>query len=322
MRELFDQLVAGGEAGINRIISERTLETVQLDFKTKKNPNSGRFDDEDKKVYGKALSAFANSSGGLLIWGVDARKGPDGVDCAQAPGMPISDIEQFHAEAIRFSGDLLIPRHEGIVTAIIPCAQVSGAGYLLVQVDRSERRPHRCEAKGDKHYYKRAGDSSFAMEHYDIEDAFRRFAVPTLKLGVRFSTAMRDGQNRILKGHLEIYLENPSSMTAKMPYLQMRSIFGAGESSRRPQNMIRQGEGDWITYSGDASVVVHPDLSRTMVTFDIEFDWASGDCKIQGKSPRLWGFRAECRFGCENSAASQETIELDEGDLVRMMRIA
>lgn len=228
MRELFDQLVSEGEAGIDRIISERMLETVQLDFKTKRNSTNGRFEDEDKKVYGKAISAFANSSGGLLIWGVDARKGPDGVDCAQAPGIPISDIEQFQVEAIRFSGDLLMPRHDGIVIASIPSARASGSGYLLVHVERSGRRPHRCEAKGDKHYYKRAGDSSFAMEHYDIEDAFKRFAVPTLKLGNRFSAGMLDGAGRIMKGTLEIYLDNQSSVTAKMPYLQMRRVSGCG----------------------------------------------------------------------------------------------
>lgn len=320
MRELFDQLVSDGEAGIDRIISERTLETVQLDFKTKRTPTNGRFEDEDKKVYGKALSAFANSSGGLLIWGVDARKGPDGVDCAQAPGVPISDIEQFQVEAIRFSGDLLMPRHDGIVIASIPSAQASGSGYLLVQVERSERRPHRCEAKGDKHYYKRAGDSSFAMEHYDIEDAFRRFAVPTLKLGTRFSPGMMDGDGRILRGRLEIYLENPSSVTAKMPYLQLRGISGAGESHHRPQNVTRHSEGDWLTYSGDASLVIHPGLSRSMAAYEIEFDWSSGDCKIQSLPAYLWGFRAECRFGCEDSPAASETIQLSQGYLIRAMQ--
>lgn len=319
MRALFDQLVAEGEAGIDRLISERTLETVQLDFKLKRTATHGRFEDEDKKVYGKALSAFANSSGGLLVWGVDARKGPDGVDCAQAPGVPISDIEQFQAEAIRFSGDLLIPRHDGIVVASVPSAITPGSGYLLVQVERSERRPHRCEARGDKHYYKRAGDSSFAMEHYDIEDAFKRFAVPNLEIGLRFFAVVKNGDGRILKGRLEIYLENLSSVTAKMPYLQLRGVFGAGHSSHRPQNVIHQNEGDWVTYSGDASVVVHPGLSRAMAAYDIEFDWTL-DCKIQGLPSYRWGFSAECRFGCENSLMAMKAVQLGESDLVRMLR--
>ena len=37
-----------------------------------------------------------------------------------------------------------------------------GAGYLLIEVGRSERRPHRCEF-GEKQYFKRVGDSSIAM---------------------------------------------------------------------------------------------------------------------------------------------------------------
>ncbi|HEV2606198.1 MAG TPA: ATP-binding protein [Microvirga sp.] len=319
MRALFDQLVAEGEAGINRLIDERTPETVQLDFKLKRDPTRGRFDDDDKRVYGKALSAFANSGGGLLIWGVDARKGPDGVDCAQPPGVPIRDVEQFRSEAIRFSGDLLIPRHDGITVEQIPSAQVAGSGYLLVQVERSERRPHRSEAKGDKQYYKRAGDSSFAMEHYDIEDAFRRFTTPTLTLGIRLSPAAHDGGGRILKGRLELYLTNTSSVTARMPYLQIRDVFGVMHGSRPVPQIIQHSEGGWASYSGDASVVVHPGLSRTMVAFVIEFDWTSG-CKIDGKPTYLWRFSAECRFGCENLAAVQQALHLNERDLAQMLQ--
>ena len=32
----------------------------------------------------------------------------------------------------------------------------------------------------DRRYYKRAGDSTYVMEHYDIEDAFRRAVTPSL----------------------------------------------------------------------------------------------------------------------------------------------
>jgi hypothetical protein len=75
-----------------------------------------------------------------------------------------------------------MPRHDGIRLAAVRSEQQSGAGYLLVYVERSERRPHRCEATGEGRYFKRAGDNTFPMEHYDIEDAFRRASLPDLAM--------------------------------------------------------------------------------------------------------------------------------------------
>jgi putative SOS response-associated peptidase YedK len=68
--DLFEQLQREGEPGIDRLILERTQETVELDFKLKETSSHGGFSDGDKRTLGRAFSAFANSSGGLLIWGV------------------------------------------------------------------------------------------------------------------------------------------------------------------------------------------------------------------------------------------------------------
>lgn len=321
LRALYDQLLAEGEAAIDRLIGERKQETVELDFKRKRDPSHGRFDDEDKRVYGKALSAFANSGGGLLIWGVNARKGDDGIDCAQAPGIPIAEIERFQSETIRFAGELLIPRHDGIIVERILSAKAVDSGYLLVQVERSERRPHRCEAKGEKQYFKRAGDSSFAMEHYDIEDAFRRISVPTLKLGIRFVPGARDGLGKLQRGNLQLYLQNQSSVTARMPYLQVINVGEANGGSTPGQEIILYTEENWLTYSGNASVAIHPGLSRTLVEYRLEFGWSSDHITtVQGVPAYGWSFAADCRFGCENSAAKAESIRLSEPNLVEMVR--
>src|SRR5438552_3985837 len=56
-----------------------TFETEWLDFK-----GADRLDDEGiKEIWSKALSGFANSGGGVLIFGIDARKDQSsGIDCA------------------------------------------------------------------------------------------------------------------------------------------------------------------------------------------------------------------------------------------------
>jgi hypothetical protein len=100
MRDLYDQLLAGGEVAIAQFVSERRQERVSLEFKTKANPASGEPTREDRKNLGIALSAFSNSMGGLIVWGIAAARGEDGVDCATEL-QPIAVIERFKADFTR-----------------------------------------------------------------------------------------------------------------------------------------------------------------------------------------------------------------------------
>ena len=126
MRELYDRLIREGEAGIQRLIDERTQEGVQLDFKMKGDARKGSFDQNDRKIFAKAISGFANSTGGLLIWGANAETGPDGVHCAQSPAAPIAQIELFLSEATNLAGQLIQPKHEGIHFRTIASNSASG----------------------------------------------------------------------------------------------------------------------------------------------------------------------------------------------------
>jgi hypothetical protein len=190
MRDLYDQLVARGEAAIMRLVREKQQENVALEFKTKANPATGEPTREDRQNLAIALSAFSNSMGGLIVWGISANKDADGVDCA-TDLQPIASIERFKADVTRLVSQALMPRHEGILVEAIPAQEPDGAGYLVIYVERSERRPHRAEL-GVGRYFKRIGDSSVGMEHYDIEDGFKRLVVPWLEV----KTTIRPGGAR------------------------------------------------------------------------------------------------------------------------------
>jgi predicted HTH transcriptional regulator len=58
LREQFEQLTAGE---INRLIREGKEENVQLEFKTV----NADLDRDDRRVFAKCVSGFANSSGGI-----------------------------------------------------------------------------------------------------------------------------------------------------------------------------------------------------------------------------------------------------------------
>ena len=109
---LFERLVADGEALLQQMKAVRTPETVDLEFKRKARPENGDFERGDKQALGQTLSAFANSAGGVLIFGVKAAK-VDGVDCVQDLE-PIANIASFASTARQLVGSYLLPRHEGV----------------------------------------------------------------------------------------------------------------------------------------------------------------------------------------------------------------
>jgi predicted HTH transcriptional regulator len=71
------------ELNLNQIesyIKDGQEENLSLDFKTLTDSSLSKRD--DRKNLAIALSGFANSEGGIIVWGVDARPNSDGVDVA------------------------------------------------------------------------------------------------------------------------------------------------------------------------------------------------------------------------------------------------
>jgi hypothetical protein len=262
MINLFEHLLAGGEGAIEGLIRERQQEGVTLEFKTKASATAGSLDRGDKKNLGRGLSAFANSQGGLQVWGIDARRERgDEVDCARGV-KPITNIEQFKSDVLSLVGDILMPRHDGIRVEAVECSDGSGAGYLLVHVERSERRPHMSRAPEDGRYYRRAGGSTYPMEHGDIEDAFNRRRVPVLEASHRWGKPKSVlGSRAVRIEQILIGLRNTDVATARFPYLHVAperncSVdFGAGL-----ETVVKRypSEGQWERFAAGADDVVHP----------------------------------------------------------------
>lgn len=62
------------EDDLRSYIKDKVKEDLYLEFKTKQDSRTGTLGDSDKKNFSKSLSGFANSDGGILIWGIETRK--------------------------------------------------------------------------------------------------------------------------------------------------------------------------------------------------------------------------------------------------------
>ena len=321
MRDLYDQLLAGGEAAIAQLVSERRQENLSLEFKTKANPATGEPTREDRQNLARALSAFSNSMGGVIVWGITADKDDDGVDCA-TEFQKIASIERFKADVTRLISQALMPRHEGILVEAISAQEPLGAGYLAIYVERSERRPHRAEL-GVGRYYKRIGDSSVAMEHYDIEDSFKRLVVPWLEVGYSVKPhASNQGEFRIAS--IEIHLRNPSPVTARFPYLTLSGVDGARVEGQTLFNPYEAGRGyhkydNEHHFFGGANDVVHPGLTlpvARLVTSQIRGEpREGGHFYVKPRSLRAVSVGYQC--GCYNSRPTEGEFTVSADLLIR-----
>jgi len=320
MRDLFEQIVAEGEPAILRLVAEKRQEGVDLDFKEKTDSSTGEPNRNDRRILGIALSALSNSMGGLLIWGIEARKNEDQVDCAIA-AKPIMQIDRFKGEVVRLLSQVIMPPHEGIAVEAVPSSSLPGTGYLLVLVERSERRPHRCEV-GEKLYFKRIGDSSMAMEHYDIEDSFKRIVVPDLvvEYSVRSGIVGPDGIQQTFTATLilDILLINQSPVSARFPYLAVERLDGphwvmtdqrAGIHPRAACNLIY--------FEAPAETVIHPDTSMVIAVLRVRIPATSDPMSrlVRIPSRHVAGFRY--RYGCLNSRQKVGSIAIEAEEIVR-----
>jgi hypothetical protein len=128
-------------------------ETEWLDFK-----GAARVDEKKtKEIWSEALAGFANTQGGVLVWGIDARKDTTtGVDAASGlslapnPNALKSRLYELHAEATD-------PPVLGVEIEAYTIPNSPSEGFVVCFIPESPFRPHRAE-HANKRFPIRAGD--------------------------------------------------------------------------------------------------------------------------------------------------------------------
>lgn len=123
--------------------------------------------DDDKRELLADVSAFANTAGGDLVFGVDE----EGGEATAVPGVapPDADAEVRRIEAVLRSG--LEPRLTGVEVRWIP--RVAGAGGLLVvRSTRSFAAPHRVIFRDHGKFYGRTSAGKYPLDVGELRSAF------------------------------------------------------------------------------------------------------------------------------------------------------
>lgn len=154
---------------INEIINQGLEESVHLDYKRSESLSSS---DVKKRELTKDVSSFANSDGGIIIYGVtEEDHKPKDFSFVEGNIYTKEWLENVITSIRpRISGIRIFPiRNNGDVSQTI----------YVVKIPRSEDAPHMAL---DFKYYKRYNFKSVPMEDYEVKDTFHRVRQPELQL--------------------------------------------------------------------------------------------------------------------------------------------
>lgn len=162
------------EADIQDLIINQRQESLELDYKA---CAALARTDPKKMELSKDVSAFANSSGGTIIYGVHEKDHvPMGIDV----GYDQNDVSKEWLEQVINSG--IQRRIDGIRINPVRLSSAPGRVLYVISIPQSMRAPHMAS---DKRFYKRFNFSSVPMEEYEVRDVGRRTEAPDLKIELR-----------------------------------------------------------------------------------------------------------------------------------------
>lgn len=165
------------EADVLDLIRNKVPEGLDLDYK-----ESRALSREKRGEICKDVSAFANSAGGTLVYGV--AEDPKTHEPCAIDGCDPAVISKEWIEQVINSG--IQRRIDGIRINPISLSSTPTRCIYVVWVPESSRAPHMAVEK--HRYYKRFNFQSIPMEDYEVRDVSRRGETPDLELRLRFYT--------------------------------------------------------------------------------------------------------------------------------------
>lgn len=244
--DLFAQIKKRGEHTIDELIADAQAENLWLDFKRAGNDGKGsKLSDSDWKNYAKALSGFANSDGGVVLWGVACASDPVLGDVPTGK-VPIENPARFVSWLENAASACTVPA--------VPNAEhfafesSSNAGFVATLIPSSGVAPHQCiRPTGTLAYYIRAGSNFMQTPHAVLAGMFGRRPQPEVFHTYRCSSAIdKVGARMTLKMDVFVHLYSKGPGIARDAFMHI--LMGVpGGGSKGSFELEPNGTGNWET---------------------------------------------------------------------------
>lgn len=165
------------ESDILELIKNGVPESLNLDYKRSESLANT---DGKKNELSKDVSAFANSAGGMLIYGViEDGRFPTSIDDGVDPNVISKEwIEQVISSRIQ-------RRISGIRINQIQLSPPSTNVIYVLDIPQSHLAPHMAS---DNRFYKRFNFKSVPMEEYEVRDVGNRNLTPDLSFKIKLDS--------------------------------------------------------------------------------------------------------------------------------------
>ena len=224
--ELYRQITKHEDpaAFLESMITDQRTESEFLEFKgaSKIQPK------QVKEFWSQTLSAFANTEGGVLIWGIRAARidHPDDpsrkIDVATAPDF-VPNPEAFIQSLKDVQLEACIEPIPGVEFFLVVC---DGGGFVVCLVPEGKHKPYRATLEQAKQYYQRVGDNSVVISHSLLRSLF----YPTSKSLLCISTHVAEGMLHDDPEDVIFVskLQNVGAATAREIYVSIEWPFNRG----------------------------------------------------------------------------------------------
>ncbi len=243
--DIFEKLVYFGEDAIDEFIINRQSEELFMDFKQAASDGKSMraLHQNDRRNLGKAISAFGNSEGGVLVWGVECAKDLELGDVAKAK-VKVQNVHRFLSWLENAISGCTIPSHNKVRNHIISCDK-DGNGFLATYIPKSDIAPL-MTTQGSQIYI-RSGSNNVPAPYAVIAGMFGKRPQPNMNLVItdKAVIAGKEGEEDIfapvkkskkkeefVKVRFSLMAENSSNAVAKEVYLSCRTINVGGDKCK------------------------------------------------------------------------------------------
>jgi hypothetical protein len=247
------------------------VESEYLEYKTIER------DTKVPEIWSKVLASFGNLDGGVLVWGVDARKGK-----AEQPGQiavdgvqglkPVPDPDQLVQTLKDNLRDSLNEPIHGIKYVTVNASTTGG--YVVCFIPAGQNKPYRALRCKGQPYFQRHGDNTDIISHSNLRLMFFPRVSPSLQI------VGRPGKGE----EIDIAIRNVGTATAKnitvvVTYAQR----WASVTHSHPDWAVlsdKDGVGNYV-----AVRPLHPEQTVELIRFHYTKEW-------EGRArPVVFGFR-------------------------------
>jgi Putative DNA-binding domain len=155
-------LITLTEADLRRLIDERVPESKQIEYKRELPDGS----DKGTVSFLRAVTAFANTQGGDLLYGIEAK---EGIPIRLSP-LTMASSDQVVQRFESLCRDGMEPRLTGVQYHFVPLD--GGGSVLVVRIPKSWSAPHRVSAGNHAHFYGRNSAGAYQLDVAELRQAF------------------------------------------------------------------------------------------------------------------------------------------------------